>query len=206
MILCLIRHGETVYNIDERMQGVRDIDLSPRGREEAILLGSRLRESGLHPRRVYSSPVKRAIETARLLGYPAPIIPLNGFKARALGELEGLTRTEIALKYPGAWAKLRHWDWVPPGAHESLRDLFRRATKEMPDILQREQEAGLTLVVTHSGVLEAVVRGWLSLEPHQELPFPLKNAGALLFHENGQGAWIPEKTIAVGKNETVDYA
>ncbi len=207
MIICLIRHGETVFNREERMQGARDIDLTDRGRAEAAALGEQLRVAGLAPRLVYTSPVKRAAETARLLSLPGPIIDHPAFRARGLGDLEGLTRSEIRERYPGALERLRQWDWVPPGGEETLRDLFDRAAAGVEDVAQAEAAAGspLGVIVTHSGVLEALLRGWLDLEPHQGLPFPLKNAGALVCTPSAAG-WRPVQMIAAGEEGFVDHA
>ncbi len=207
MIICLIRHGETVFNREERMQGARDIDLSDRGRAEATALGGRLLAAGIAPRQVYTSPVKRAAETARLLGLPGPVVDHPAFRARALGELEGLTKGEIRERFPGAIERLIHWDWLPPGAEETLRDLFDRASAGVEEVAQAESEAGspLGVIVTHSGVLEALVRGWLDLEPQQGLPFPLKNAGALVCTPSAAG-WRPVQMIAAGAAGFVDHA
>lgn len=207
MKLGLIRHGETVFNRESRMQGVRDIELSERGREQARELGRRLRDSGITPERLYSSPVKRALDTAGLLGLTPKIIPAAGFSARSLGHLEGLTKTEIRKTFPGAFENLVHWDYSPPGAKETLRDLYVRATREIDDLVQKEQQQGLVLAVTHSGVLEALVRGWMNVSPDQELPIPLKNAGVLWFKPvASRPAWELTGSLAVGEEGTLDHA
>ncbi|NLI77488.1 MAG: histidine phosphatase family protein [Candidatus Riflebacteria bacterium] len=205
MIICLIRHGETVFNREERLQGARDIELSARGLDEAVALGHRLRAAGLHPRRIYTSPVKRAHDTAHHLGYPVPVVPRPAFRARGLGELEGLTKTEIRGRYPGAIERLIHWDWPPPGGEETLRDMFHRADAGVAEVAREEAAAGLGVIVTHSGVLEALGRGWLRLEPHQRLPFPMRNAGAILFSRI-DGQWQPGQVIAAGGDGFVDHA
>ncbi|MFZ2959228.1 MAG: histidine phosphatase family protein [Candidatus Ozemobacteraceae bacterium] len=205
MDICLIRHGETVFNREERMQGARDIALSERGMREAVELGHRLVAEGIRPRHVYTSPVKRAWDTAERLGFDVPVIPAEGLRARGLGTLEGLIRTEIREQFPGAMEGLIHWDWCPPGGQESLGDLYRRADAELVHLIDRERESGLVLAVTHSGVLEALVRGWLALEATQPLPFPLKNAGAIVFGDGPSGRH-PKRVIAVGELDAVDYA
>lgn len=205
MKLCLIRHGETVYNIDERMQGVRDVELSPRGREEAVLLGKRLRDENIAPQRVYCSPVKRARDTAEQLGLPVPVVTIAGLRARNLGQLEGLTKSEIRSRFPGALEGLVQWDYLPPGGDETLGDIFRRAERDIGFLVEREESTGLLLAVTHSGVLEALVRGWLKVPGDRPLPFPLKNAGALLFNRIPSG-WQPERQIEIGTRDAYDGA
>ena len=205
MKLCLIRHGETVYNIEERMQGARDVELSPRGLEEAVLLGKRLREEHFRPPRIYTSPVKRARDTAAGLGLPAPILPVDGLRARNLGDLEGMTKTEIRQRFPGAYESLVQWDYLPPGGTETLADVFRRADRDIGRLVEQERSAGLLLAVTHSGVLEALVRGWLSVPTEDRLPFPLKNAGALVFASTPEG-WKPIHRIDVGGRAAYDHS
>lgn len=205
MKLCLIRHGETVYNIEERMQGVREIELSPRGMDEAIQLGNRLRDERIEPHRVYTSPVKRARDTAERLGLPAPVVPVDGLRARNLGDLEGLTKSEIRTRFPGALENLIRWDWLPPGGDETLRHMFQRAGRDLETLVERERQAGLLLAVTHSGVLEALVRGWLKIPDGGPLPFPLKNAGALLFDRTSDG-WKADRRIEVGTRDAYDGA
>lgn len=131
MKLVLIRHGETVFNREERMQGTRDIELSDCGRSEAVELGKALRQEGILPRCIYTSPVKRARDTAHLLGFDVPVECVPGLRARGLGELEGMTKTEIRSRYPGAYEHLVHWDFYPPGGKECLRDLFQRAGQDI---------------------------------------------------------------------------
>jgi len=185
------------------MQGVRDIELTPRGLAEAADLGAKLRRNGILPRQVFTSSVKRALDSAHKLGFDAPIVPRDAFRSRSLGVLEGLSKAEIRSRFPGALEKLLHWDWVPPGATENLGHIFKRADDGVREIEKSEADFGIGLIVTHSGVLEALTRGWLCLEPDQELPFPLKNSGCYLF-EGSSGKWLVKRVIAAGKMEELN--
>ncbi|MBF0409588.1 MAG: histidine phosphatase family protein [Candidatus Riflebacteria bacterium] len=205
MKLCIIRHGETVYNLEERMQGLRDIELTPRGLSEAEMLGTKLRENKLFPDKIYTSPVKRAYCTAVSMGFDIPIISSPGLRSRSLGVLEGLSKTEINQKFPGYLQLLRHWNWCPPGADESLKSIFIRANEEIEKIILNEANKGLAVAVTHSGVLEALIRGWFSIEEGAPLPFVLKNAGALIFRKNNS-QWQSEGSIDSGEAGFIDCA
>ncbi len=209
MKIGLIRHGETVFNREERMQGARDIELSERGRLQAVELGKRLHEEGLDFRHVYSSPVKRALDTARLLGLSDNIIAHAGFRARSLGHLEGMTKSEIRSAYPGAFEKLVQWDYAPPGTDETLRHMFARANAAVEELTARELELGndVAIIVTHSGVLEALLRGWMNVTADQKLPVPLKNAGVFWLERPIQSEpWVLTGSLAVGEEGTVDLA
>ncbi|HNV70695.1 MAG TPA: histidine phosphatase family protein [Candidatus Ozemobacteraceae bacterium] len=209
MKLGLIRHGETVFNREERMQGVRDIELSDLGRQQAIELGRLLRQEECAPPQLYSSPVKRALDTATLLGVTTNIIAHPGFRARSLGSLEGLTKSEIREKFPGAFERLVEWDYLPPGANETLRDIYTRANTAVEELVQRESEADqeLVIVVTHSGVLEALLRGWMQISAGQKLPVPLKNAGVFWLERPESGSsWVFTGSLAVGEQGTLDLA
>jgi broad specificity phosphatase PhoE len=203
MALCIIRHGETVYNLEKRMQGVRDIELSERGKEEAQLLGRKLRSEGVSPLQIFSSPMKRAHSTAENLGFGVPILSLQEFRARSLGHLEGLTESEIRKLYPGAIEDLLKWDYLPPGGRESLRNVFERGNAGVEKILAEIKANEDIVIVTHSGVLQAIMRGWLELKPSESLPFPLRNAAAIFF-ERKDKKWQALRMVAVGKNEFND--
>jgi probable phosphoglycerate mutase len=206
MRLCLIRHGETVFNREDRMQGAREIELTAGGREEAVRLGHLLRSEHFHPARLVSSPVRRALATAQGLGFGTPIDPDPAFAARSLGELEGLTRAQIRDRFPGTLERLFEWDYVPPGAEESLRALFHRADHRLVRLTEGTiGDDGLLTVVTHSGVLEALIRGWLHLGSGDRQPYKLRNACALIFHRSTLG-WEHQKTLAAGTDDRIDAA
>ena len=88
MIIFLIRHGETPYNVEKRYQGTRDIPLSDVGRRK-------LRESGEHPPRVYVTPLKRTQETASILFPHAEQIVVPGLREMNFGAFEGRTYLEM---------------------------------------------------------------------------------------------------------------
>ena len=88
MIIFLIRHGETPYNVEKRYQGTCDIPLSDVGRRK-------LRESGEHPPRVYVTPLKRTQETASILFPHAEQIVVPGLREMNFGAFEGRNYLEM---------------------------------------------------------------------------------------------------------------
>jgi broad specificity phosphatase PhoE len=77
--LLFVRHGQSTGNVEKRMQGQGEYDLTPIGRQQAAQLALRLRSEGWHPTSVYSSPLRRALQTAEILvapvGDPAQPLP-----------------------------------------------------------------------------------------------------------------------------------
>jgi probable phosphoglycerate mutase len=137
-VLYYIRHGETDYNVEGRLQGRRDIPLNARGRAQARECGVVLRDLFARDRREASdfayvaSPLQRARSTMELLRPTLGLDPHSyGVDDRLMeisyGEWEGLTLPEIEARMPGMLARRERdkWDFSPPGG-ESYRALARR--------------------------------------------------------------------------------
>ncbi len=156
--LLLIRHGETEWNTEGRIQGFRDIGLSERGRRQAQVLARHLQGRALDA--VYASDLSRAIETAEPLARErsAAVRIDPRLKERGFGLFEGHTYAEAEANWPQEYAIWRQRDpghAVPGG--ESYRDARVRVLAALGDIAR--QHAGQTVaVVTHGGVLDIVYR------------------------------------------------
>lgn len=100
-LLYLVRHGETEWNLERRIQGSTDIPLNATGREQAVRTGRLLGRRSWDA--IITSPLSRAVETAEIiageLDLPAPVI-LPAIAERAYGEAEGLTDVRLARRYP----------------------------------------------------------------------------------------------------------
>lgn len=152
MRLILVRHGETIWNEERRCQGFSDIDLSPRGREQARLLALTLKEEPITA--IYASPLKRAYETAQIIsqvgtppsGKSLPIKTDENLKELNQGRLEGLTFKEMLANYPDlmqTWANQPTSLVLPEG--ESLMQLQARAWQAIERIYK--SYVGETVVV-----------------------------------------------------------
>lgn len=99
--LYLIRHGETQWNAEGRIQGHTDIELNERGMEQARRLAARMPEEGPFDA-IYASPLRRAFRTATLIGEALKLTVISDARLieRSLGQLEGLTMTEVKEKFP----------------------------------------------------------------------------------------------------------
>ncbi len=173
--LLLIRHGETDWNRDRRVQGTTDIPLNDAGRAQARDAAATVRELlGDEPALTVASDLRRALETARIiaaeLSLPEPwTSPL--LRERSYGDAEGLTIEEYHERW-GAFGEAE-----PPGAEprDALRDrAFRGIRAAVAEARSRTGTAGGTLVaVAHGGLIREVLThasGGAFPEPGMRIP------------------------------------
>jgi len=152
--LLLVRHGQTVWNADRRFQGQCDPELSQRGRAQAAALGQALRGRRLSA--VYSSPLRRARETAEIAvsGTGLPVTVLADLKELGLGRWEG-QRVDEVLTADGE--HYRRWLGqplhCPPPGGEPLPSVERRVLSAVDRITAAHGDREEVLVVGHGGVI-----------------------------------------------------
>ncbi len=154
MELYLIRHGLSVANKLNIIQGQTEYPLAPEGIKQAEELAPRL--AGIHFDRIYSSDLGRAMETARIIRPNAVITPLPGLREWDLGSWVGRNAAEIAAAEPENWQEIRqpnNPDFRPSGG-ESRRELRTRAGSELTKLASRHP-AERILAVTHGAFLGA---------------------------------------------------
>jgi probable phosphoglycerate mutase len=184
----LIRHGETVWNQQRRMQGHSNSPLSETGVRQARQLAQRLKQISFTT--LYSSDSERAHRTARsvaeVTGHEIVLEPR--LRERHFGVFEGLTGTEISSQFPDAYArfKARDQDYVIPGG-ESALEFRTRVSSCLHEVGERHARETV-VVITHGLVLDVVYRAARGI-PH-ELPriHELVNAGINRLRYDG-GAW-----------------
>lgn len=174
--LLLVRHGETSWNAEHRIQGQLDIPLSPLGVLQSARLAECLASEPISA--VYSSGQSRAWLTAAPVAarHGLPVIAEPRLRERSFGVFEGLTLDEIAERYPAEFRKWRERDpgWWPDGG-ESGQQLIDRVLSALADITA--QRAGQTVVlVSHGGVLDVVYRAARTLEWHAPREHQMLNA------------------------------
>lgn len=160
-LILAIRHGETAWNVDGRVQGHLDIALNDAGREQSRRLARALaeREPIDH---IYSSDLSRALDTARVVAEAtgAPLTPLAALRERCFGELQGRTFAEVAAAHPEVaerWRR-RHTDWTPPGpGGESLLMFQERVTLAVQALAARHMGQTVALF-SHGGALDLLYR------------------------------------------------
>ncbi|MGL3149428.1 histidine phosphatase family protein [Microbacterium sp. A82] len=150
--LLLVRHGETDWNRQQRMQGRTDIDLSEQGRAEVTALAEII--APWNPQTVVVSPLTRARTTAALLSDVPPIID-TAWIEHSLGEWEGATPQMIGPAYH-QW---REGMLIPPGGEpaEAIRARVSGAVRSAA------AHPGPVLVVTHGGTIRAVLDRFVGL-------------------------------------------
>ncbi len=164
-MIYLVRHGETVWNREGRMQGRLDSPLTDEGEVQARRIGETLRALIDHGASfdVVVSPLGRARRTAEIickeLGWDARACSTDDrLRELSLGEWDGLIQDEIEARFPGARRRRRenHWHHVPPGG-ESYEMVAARATDWLDGIAPDRQ-----LVVVAHGAVGRVLRGLYS--------------------------------------------
>ena len=153
-----IRHGETAWNVDTRIQGHLDIPLNDTGLWQAQRAAAAL--AGEPIAAVYTSDLKRAHATAGAIAGVAGLQPVShtGLRERSFGVFEGKTFTEIDTLWPDdaqAWRK-RVPDWTPQGG-ESLLVLRERIAGTAQALAERHMGEQIVLVA-HGGVLDVLYR------------------------------------------------
>jgi 2,3-bisphosphoglycerate-dependent phosphoglycerate mutase len=178
--MILVRHGQSTWNREHRIQGQLDPPLSDEGRRQAELLARRL--AGRPLAGFYSSDLKRAFETAEAISQLVDLKPEStpGLREIFLGEWEGLRTDEIAKRFPDAWARWGEeadWDLVPGG--EGAARFEARVMATLDEILDRHSH-GDVLVVTHGGVIQVALHRVIGRPSRGLFPFKIQNASISL--------------------------
>ena len=175
--LILIRHGETVWNRERRMQGHSDSPLSDIGLRQARLLALRLKE--IEFAALYSSDSGRAQHTARsvaeVTGHALIVEPR--LRERHFGVFEGLTGDEMQAQHPDAYARFKSRDphYAVPGG-ESATAFRDRALACLTEIAGRHAN-DTVVIVTHGLVCDVAYRAAHGIELMARRDFELVNAG-----------------------------
>ena len=153
-----IRHGETAWNVDARLQGHLDVELNAKGFWQADQVARALADESVDA--IYTSDLMRAWHTASAIekAIGAPVIANQGLRERGFGSYEGKTYAELEAQWPDAalrWRK-REPDWAPPGG-ETLFDLRQRVSTTVAALAQ-QHIGGQIVMVAHGGVMDVLYR------------------------------------------------
>ncbi|MFO1329687.1 MAG: histidine phosphatase family protein [Rubrivivax sp.] len=154
----VVRHGETAWNAELRIQGHTDIELNPRGQWQAQQLALALADEVLHA--VYSSDLRRAHDTAQPAARAAglPVQHHTGLRERGFGRFEGLTFSEIDQRWPEDARRWRQRDTdFAPGGGEALTGFHARCVAAAGELAARHRGQSI-LLVSHGGVLDCLYR------------------------------------------------
>jgi broad specificity phosphatase PhoE len=151
--ILLARHGETDWNRAGRFQGHADPPLNRRGRSQAVELSVALKADELVA--VYSSPLRRALETAEVVAASHSLepVPVDGLREVDVGSWSGLTRAEVEERFPDQFAR-----WLDYGQGwedgETYEEMGRRAVAALLE-LATAHDGERVLAVTHGGPIRA---------------------------------------------------
>ena len=193
-----IRHGETAWNVDTRIQGHLDIALNDTGLQQARWLAQALAQ-GDELQAIYSSDLARARVTAQTIADAVGLAVTThaGLRERAFGDFQGRTFTEIEAELPD---HARHWrqrtpQWSPPGQGESLIMLRERVLSTVDALAARHLGQQIVLVA-HGGVMDVLYRAATRLDLQAPRTWLLPNTAV------NRLLWTPQGLSLVGWADT----
>ncbi len=163
--LFLVRHGATSATEEDRFSGSSGAELSEQGRWQAERLGERL--AHLEIAAIYSSPLSRALETARIVGGHCRLEPVTreGLKEIGHGHWEGMKRRDVEHEFTSEYAA---WEADPftfaPNGGESGLTVLARALPVIRDIVT-SHSGSQVLVVSHKATLRLILSSLLAFDP-----------------------------------------
>lgn len=184
--LVIFRHGQSLWNLENKFTGWVDVELSPKGIEEARQAGLKL--NGYVFDYAYASDLKRAQNTLELALKSAghtPVTPIynKALNERMYGDLQGLDKAETAKKYGEEQVKVwrRSFD-VPPPNGESLKDTAARVIPYFENEIIPKLKAGKNVVVAaHGNSLRALIMYLEKMTPEEILEFEIGTAQPRLY-------------------------
>lgn len=187
--IVLIRHGETAWNAERRLQGHLDIALNAVGLRQARALAAALSTESIDV--IHASDLSRAWQTAQALAdvHQLPVERDPLLRERCFGGFEGLLYAEIEKRFPrefAAWQARQVDAAMPAGAREAetFRQFYQRCTRAIAGIAQRHPGQAIA-IVAHGGVLECAYRAALGLSLETARDFPVLNASINRFTYSG---------------------
>lgn len=161
----LARHGESDWNAAKRFQGHSDRPLTPRGRRQAEALAAELASSSSLSA-IYTSPLRRALETAAVVGEQVGLepVPHEDLREVDVGSWTGLSRAEVEARFPDSFQR-----WLDGGEGwndgETYAEMSARVLPALVSIAGPHPGAEL-LVVSHGGPIRAIQAAAASMDVH----------------------------------------
>ncbi len=195
-----IRHGETAWNVDTRIQGHLNIPLNATGHWQAERLGQALAAENISA--IYASDLSRAHETAMYVSRASgiPVVPDLGLRERGFGDFEGRTFAEIEIALPDQAERWRKRDpaFAPSGG-ESLLQVQERVLSAV-NRLAKAHPGELIVMVGHGGVMDVLYRAATRLDLQAARTWLLGNTAV------NRLLWTPEGLSLVGWSDTQHLA
>jgi len=165
--LFLVRHGATELSAEDRFAGAVDVLLSDAGRNQARLLGDRLAYQKVEA--IYASPMKRTVETARLIAEPAglEVETVDAVREIAHGRWEGKTRADVEREFAGEYNKWEEdpFTFAPEGGESGLQVTARA----LPAVLHlvEQHEGKRFVIVSHKATIRLLLSSLLGFDPRR---------------------------------------
>jgi len=198
--ICFIRHGETDWNVEKRIQGQTDIPLNETGHNQALAMAFNAAHYNFNA--IYSSDLSRAYKTAEMIaarrGLDIKTVPQ--LRERHYGVFQGITADEGEKNFPQAFVHYKardlHYDFE---SGESLNNFAGRVSVAIDD-LTRHHSGQVIAVISHAGVLDVVYRKATGRPLHTPRDFVIPNCALNWFRIDGQGwhldAWDDHHHLA----------
>jgi len=197
--LALVRHGQSLWNLENRFTGWVDVPLTEQGRAEAKRAGELL--AGQTFQVAYTSALGRAQETLRIIletmGVALPVIRDQALNERHYGDLQGLNKKELAEQYGAEQVQLwrRSFSVAPPGG-ESLEMTAKRTLPFYERAIQGDLKQGKNvLVVAHGNSNRSMVMKLDALSPEAVVALELATGAPLLYEISAAGAVLSKKVL-----------
>lgn len=160
----LIRHGATQLSLEDRFAGFTDVELSEEGRWQAQRLAERLADDQISA--IYCSPMRRTIETARIVGAPSGIEPIQRQELREIshGHWETMRRAEVEAQYPdeyAAWVE-DPFTFAPQGGESGLSVMARALPLVRDIVVQHNGE--VVAIVSHKATIRLLISSLLGFD------------------------------------------
>ena len=194
--LIAVRHGETAWNVDTRIQGQLDIGLNATGARQAQQLGAALADETVAA--VYASDLSRAWDTARAVAASLglEVVAEPRLRERAFGHFEGRTFADIEANSPDEARRWRTRDpeFAPEGGESLI--VFRQRVTAVAAELAARHPGDQVVLVAHGGVMDVLYRAATGQELHAPRSWALGNAAI------NRLLWTPQGFSLVGWGDT----
>ncbi len=190
--ITIIRHGETIWNAQQRIQGQRNSKLSENGIRQAGLVAKSLAKREFDV--LISSDLERAAETAGIINklLQLPLEYNKNMRERSFGIVEGMTLAEMKEKFPREYRsyKERELGFKFSGG-ESIEQLFNRVTSEI-EAIARKFENKKVLIVSHGLVLETMMYKTFNIKLNSSRVFSINNSSISSFYIDRDNWFLKE--------------
>lgn len=190
-IIYMVRHGLTLSNKEKIYAGWSDEELSDEGIVQTKNLANRLEKLNISA--IYTSPIKRALQTAQIFGefLKVPVILDKSLKEMKLGQWEGLSEKEIATLYPKKWEM---WNIKPVCLYlrgrESLISVQNRVLKVVNKIICKNR---ISLAVTHVALIRCLILFYKGLDLNLYRQIEVPNLAIFEFKYDGENWCVDGK-------------